>query len=350
MLGSLSNNTIWAKVMAKFGHRLTAQNYNDLLACQSVGEAALYLKNNTYYDSILDEVKNTDVHRGRLEELLHRRQFEDFSSLCAFEFAGSSFFYKIIIRRNEIEQLLHCLRLLSFGKEDEYLFRLPTFFANHTEINLIGLAKCKTFDEILSVLVDTEYAAMLKKFKPQEGQPLDFTGIETTLNTYLYDTIFSLIKKNTHGSARKELSELYNMEAELENVLRIVRLKKGFRLSPQFIRSCLISHWLYITPKLLEDMLEAESADEVLRIFQKSKYGKKMPQDKDYLYYEQRFQQILFQKAIHMLHFSVNPSSIFAAYSVFSRIELHNIINIIEGIRYQLSQDQIREMLILENS
>lgn len=349
MLGSLSNNTIWAKVMAKFGHRLTTQNYNDLLNCQSVGEAALYLKNNTYYASILDEVKNTDVHRGRLEELLHRRQFEDFSSLCAFEFAGSSFFYKIIIRRNEIEQLLHCMRLLSFDKEDEYLFRLPTFFANHTEINLIGLAKCKTFDEILSVLADTEYASMLKKFKPQEGQPLDFTGIETTLNMYLYDTIFSLVKKNTHGTARKELAELYSMEAELENVLRIVRLKKGFHLSPQVIHSSLIPHWLYITPKLLDEMLAAESADEVLHIFQKSKYGKKMQQDKDYLYFEQRFQHILFQKAIHMLHFSVNPSSIFAAYSIFSQIELHNVINIIEGIRYQLSQDQIRQMLILEN-
>lgn len=84
MAGSYSHNALSAKARAKFGKRLTLQNFNELLACQSVGEAALYLKNRTYFGPFLSEVRSVDVHRGRLEELLRRKSFEDYSSLVRY--------------------------------------------------------------------------------------------------------------------------------------------------------------------------------------------------------------------------------------------------------------------------
>ena len=92
MAGSYSHNALSAKARAKFGKRLTLQNYNELLACQSVGEAALYLKSRTYFGPFLSEVRSVDVHRGRIEELLRRKSFEDYSSLCVFEYAGREFY------------------------------------------------------------------------------------------------------------------------------------------------------------------------------------------------------------------------------------------------------------------
>ena len=38
------------------------------------------------------------------------------------------------------------------------------------------------------------------------------------------------------------------------------------------------------------------------------------------------------------------------AYTIIAENELRNIINIIEGIRYQLPPDKIRELLILEHA
>ena len=56
MLSSLSSNAVLARARTRFGRRLTEQNFNDLLVCKSTQEVAYYLKNRTYYNSILADV------------------------------------------------------------------------------------------------------------------------------------------------------------------------------------------------------------------------------------------------------------------------------------------------------
>ncbi len=348
MNASFSGNAIWAKAKAKFGGRLTPQNYNELLACRSVGEIALYLKGHTYFSSVLGEVKSSDIHRGRLEELLKRKQFEDFASLCIFEYAGHDFFYQIIIIRSEIQQILHCIRLLNFGRPDEYLFRMPAFLDRHTTISLLDLARARNFDEMLQSLQGSRYYKILRPFTPAPGEELNFTAIETALNEFLYEELFRLFKRRNSGRHMSEIEQMYAQRAELGNILRIIRLKRNPHISVEYIRSCLMPYRYLLSAEELEKMVNASTSDQVLELFRKSRYQPRI-ENVSFVSLEQCVQEIIFNHAVHTMHFSSNPSAIFAAYVIASETELTNVVHIIEGIRYQLDPSEIKPMLILES-
>ena len=84
MLSGLSSNAILSKARAMYGKRLTKENYNDLLNCQTVGEVASYLKSRTVYGKCLAGINESEVHRGQLEVALRQKLFDDYASLCRF--------------------------------------------------------------------------------------------------------------------------------------------------------------------------------------------------------------------------------------------------------------------------
>ena len=69
---SATTYAVLAKARAKYGKFLTERDYANLLACQSVPEVMVYLKSHTRYASVLYEINERDVHRGRLEQLLRQ--------------------------------------------------------------------------------------------------------------------------------------------------------------------------------------------------------------------------------------------------------------------------------------
>ena len=48
----------------------------------------------------------------------------------------------------------------------------------------------------------------------------------------------------------------------------------------------------------------------------------------------------------HYMYFSTNASVSFYAFVLLSQIELNNLISIIEGIRYQISFQEIKKLII----
>ena len=82
---SATSYAVLAKARAKYGKFLTDRDYTSILACQSVAEVMVYLKSHTHYASVLSEVNERDVHRGRLEQLLRQYQFDDFDTLCRYD-------------------------------------------------------------------------------------------------------------------------------------------------------------------------------------------------------------------------------------------------------------------------
>ena len=65
-----SSGAIPAKARAKYGRRLTSEDYNNLIHCKTVAEVANYLKSNTYYNDVLSQLNEHNIHRGQVELLL----------------------------------------------------------------------------------------------------------------------------------------------------------------------------------------------------------------------------------------------------------------------------------------
>ncbi|WP_195984160.1 V-type ATPase subunit [Clostridium sp. D33t1_170424_F3] len=342
MLSNFSSNAILSKARAMYGKRLKKEDYRELLNCKSVSEVAGYLKSHTAYGKILAGVNENEVHRGQLESKLRQKLFEDYASLCRYEISVGEHFAQYLLERSEIEQILHSLMYLGAGMPEEYLFSLPSYLNRHTRIDLYALSHVQSYDDLLDALSHTPYRKLMEPFRPVAGVPLNYTGIENALYTYLYDSAFTVIRKYTHGETSRQLREIFETYIDLINVTRIIRLKTAYHESPDFVRSTLLPFGT-IKPRLLEEMLEADAGD-VLDVMAKSSIGKRC-QKIEHTYIDQIPDRVKYSTCRHDIRFSTHPSVVMISYIFLTQIELQDIINIVEGIRYQLAPDEIKKLL-----
>ena len=348
MLSTYASNAILSKTRAMYGKRLTATNYADLLNCHTVGEIATYLKHSTNYSSILADLNESDIHRGQLEIVLRKKLFYDFAKLGRYELSIGEYLSEYIISRSEIEQIMHSLMLLEAGRSNEYLYAMPVFFNKHTHINLPALAKMKDYDDFLGALKNSSYYELLAPFKPKPGENMDLTLIETTLYTYLYNTVLGVVRKYTNKTTQAELNDIFYSHIDLTNFVRLMRLKKYYHANPNAIRSSLLPFGA-LKKKHIEAMIEAKDSDEVLAIMKTTWLGKKIA-NTEYSYIDKILDKIKFLKCKHNIRFSVNPPVVMLSYIFLTEIELSNIINIIEGVRYQLPPNEILKMLVFQKN
>lgn len=347
MLSTLASNAILSKARAMYGRRLTEQNYKDLLACQSVGEVASYLKNNTVYKRVLAGVNESSVHRGQLEAKLKQKLSEDYASLCRYEISVGERFSRYLLMRSEIEQILHSILLLGAGKPEEYLFSMPMYLNRHTRIDLSALSQIQSFDDILNALDNTPYRGLLESFRPVKGTPINYTGIENALYTFLYQNIFDVINHYTHGDTKKQLREIFNSYIDLINYAHIIRLKVSYNESPDAIRTALLPFGS-IEEKTMNKMAEANSEEEVNAIMRKTDIGRRYL-DLKHTYVDEIPNRVKYIKSRHNIYFSTHPSVVMMSYTFIMQCELTDIITIVEGVRYKLAPEEIAKLLIVYN-
>lgn len=341
---SKAANAILAKTRAMYGKRLTEKDYSNLLNCKSVPEVMSYLKGHTKYGLLLTKVSETDIHRRQLELILRQQLFYDFAALCRYELTAGEHFATYIIKRTEIEQMLHFLMLLGANKPEEYLFMFPTYFESHTKINLSALTKAVNYDDFLAALTHTPYEKLLAPYKPKDGQPLNMPEIENTLYTYLYSCVFDIIDKYILGKQKEELKQLFISNIDLTNFVRILRLRKYYDYRGDKILKQLLPCGS-IKESRLRDMCVAETSKEVFGIMETTHTGKLLSK-LEYSYAGEISDRGRYYLSRKNIHFSSKPVVVMLSYIFLEEAEISNVINIIEGVRYQVAADRIKDILI----
>ena len=347
MLSGLSSNAILSKARAMYGKRLTKENYNDLLNCQTVGEVASYLKSRTVYGKCLAGINESEVHRGQLEVALRQKLFDDYASLCRYEISVGEHFARYLIGRSEVEQILHSLMLLNAGTPEEYLFSMPYYLNRHTRIDLNALSKIKSFDGLLDALGHTPYRKLLESFRPQPGAALNYTAIENALYSYLFSEVFETIRRHTRGETAKQLAEIFNSYIDLINYVRIIRLKFSYHASPDFVRSSLLPFGS-IKAKHLNAMLAADKEDEIEEIMGRTPVGKHFLKVA-HTYIDEIPNRVKYITCKRDIRFSTHPSVVMMSYVFLSQSEITDIITIVECIRYQIPASEITKLLTIVN-
>ena len=339
-----SSNVISAKARAMFGHALKEEQYAALLHCHSVSEVAAYLKNETTYSSVLSGINEATIHRGHLETLLRRKLWNEYASLIRYDYSVGSHMADYLIEREEIEQIVLCLRLINAGRGDEFVLSMPDFFAAHSRLDMMRMSRVSDFNALLQALKETFYEKLLQPFAPESGTAAPLTEIETALYTHLIETLYETIN-DTSGELRKQLISLYGARIDAQNVMRILRLKTFFGADPDRIRRNLLPVGQCIPERLMEKMIAANDAEEVMRLLLSSSAGKWLPESQRQLTHDLD-QRIPYFSARHYMHFSTYPMVVLLSYMMLMETELNDIINIIEGIRYGLPPEDIKPILI----
>ncbi len=342
---STTSFAVLAKARAKYGKFLTDRDYSSILACQSVAEVMVYLKSHTHYASVLSEVNERDVHRGRLEQLLRQHLFDEFDSLCRYDSSLSAGFSRFVVEKTEVEQIIRFLVLLNAKSTEKFIFQFPTFLSKHTKLDINKMANAANYDEFLIALSRTSYHDILKVYKPDAKGRLPVSDIENKLYAYILGHMLDLIKKKTKGSERSELLTMFRTINDYSIFSRILRLKKYYNLPPEVIKTNMLPGYSSLNPKLIDKMCEAKSSAEVFQIMQSTGCGRMIGKI-GYTHASDIRPRIEYRLAKKNIHFSNNPSVVMISFMFLSETELMNVIAAIEGIRYQLDQKTIRSLII----
>lgn len=341
-----ASSAVITKAKSKYGKRLKEKDYDALLKCQSVAAVVNYLKTHTRYCDVLNRINENEVHRGQVETLLKQKIFYDFDSLCRYEMSEGSPFSDFIVRRYEIEQLMHFLLLLNCKKVEEYIFALPSYFNKHTDIDLYKLSTCRDFDSFIQMLGHSDYQKILSRFAPDKNGLIDLASAEDALNIYSYEELYDAISKRKSKKQKEKLKQLCDYVNDFCNLSRILRLKKYYEMEPQKVKAHLMPYGS-IKERTLDSMCNAKSTDEVFDIMATTRIGKRIKQmsiEKE----EQLSIISRFHMCKRMLYYSNDPAVVLLAYMYINEAELKNIIAIIEGVRYQSSREHIQSLLIYE--
>lgn len=334
-----------AKAKAMFGNRIKASDYQILLQKKTISEIASYLKKETYFSNVLSGINEVSVHRGQLEALIRLDLFDRFSNLIRYYNTEESEFYKYIIIEIEIEQILGRIRAFEISDNINFISKIPTYLGKYTTFDINKLLNIKDYDELLDLLRNTDYYPIINQYKVDDISDFDFNSFESALRKYYYDKVLKILDKEFSGKVKSDIKDVYLTRIELENITRIYRLKKYFNTPPDEIRKLLVPMYLRISKKELDEMIDHVDADKIFDYLGQTSYKHYMD-DKQNMYIDYHTKMIHFNINKKYLMFSSEPDLVLFTYMVLSEVEIQNIVDIIEGARYNIASEKIEQLLI----
>ncbi len=344
-MSSWSNNALITKAKSMYGKFLKAEDYEKLIKYQSVTDLTSYLKKQDRYKDILKDVSESTIHRGHLEALIKKNTFDEVLRLIRSVYTKDLEYFELNIVKQDNEIILSVIRAFISDETDENKGKIPYFFDVHTEMNVKKILAAKDFDDLMLALDNTPYEKILRPFCTTNKDNIRYLDIEHALESYYYDEAFRRIEDNYSGTLKTDLESIFQTRIELSNITKIYRLKKFYQADPATIKSVLVKKYSRLKEKKIDEMIALKNPDDILSFLSKSEY-QKYTNDKDYVYIEYYAGRIKYDLARKFMYFSTDVQKVYTAFITLAEIEIENITNITEGIRYQVSETEMKQMLI----
>lgn len=341
---SFVNNALITKIKTLHAHDLSEEDYQELLKKKSVYDVAVYLKNHDAYKEILSNVAESSLNRLRLEGLIKRQKFNQTVKLIKFVTLKDKSFYLLNFIHMEHEIILEVIKGFITKEEYDVAAQIPYYFEKYSKIDFKALTKAENIDGLLEVLNDTRYYKMLKPYAKTKNENLRYYEFESLFENDYYNYAFKQIEKNYRGRLRKSLESAFESRIEMENMIKVYRLKKFYKIEGRDIKTILIPS-TRIVEKKLNEIIAIENPDDIFEAIIVSGVGPFVG-DKDQVYLEYFNDHLRFHTARKFMYYSNAAPAVFTAYMFFSELEIENLTHIIEGIHYKLDEQEIRSMLV----
>lgn len=336
-----------AKARAMFGERLGASDYETLLQKRSIADIVSFLKTDVLFSKTLEGVNEKAVHRGQLEVLLRLNVYDRLQKLLRYGSEEEGQFLIAAGMNTEIEMILLCIRTLINPESDEreqLIAHMPIYIAHYMSFDITKLAEIGSYEDLLELLKNTHYYSVLYPYRNTRLEEINTVSLEHDMQEVYYSSLMDMASKQAKGEGRKLLLDMMAKRIELENVTLIYRLKKYFRLSPDEIRKHIADVSSVFSKKEMETMLQASTPDEVLDMLKKKyhRYVKDVP----FTYIEKYTERIAYNMYYSTIETSTDSYLVLLSYLHLSLTEIRNLINILEGARYNVSKDRVRALLV----
>lgn len=343
---AVAAGAIVSKVRSMYGKHLNERDYGELIRKRNVGEIAAYLKQETHYAKALHDIRENNVHRGQLEDVLRKDLFRELVRLYRYSNSKEAAYYHLFIEEIEIDVILHILRMLISKRVQDVIAELPIFMRDYFSYDLMKIGEVRTYDELLEVIKKTYYYDVLLPFRVNKGKEddIDYSACESAMLRAYYDRMIKIIHSVTKGSLRKDLLQLHTLDIELKNLSKIYRFKRYYNVSQEVIMNAMVPIAGRIRKSKMQELIAADDDHAFQKLLKQTCYQLQLDEKNTDI--EWLMNGIQYRNALQKLYYSQKAPVVFSAYVILQKTELTNIIRIIEGVRYQVDSDTIASMLI----
>ncbi|MEG1490758.1 MAG: V-type ATPase subunit [Oscillospiraceae bacterium] len=330
---TMKYGAVRAKVMALCGKLLKEDDWRRLCECTTVADIAAFLRNHPGWS---DSVGELSTSPQKLKLIVSRRVFEDYEKLYKFSYLEDKKFLLFILCRTEYRLILDTLGSLGSDEHTLQTAYLTDFSRKYISFDVAALENCYTFPELLETVRGSIFAAPLARLHLNSATGLpDYSEAAVLLENSFYKTVFSYIKTKYNGRGKQKLAEALGAEADLLNIVSILRLQHYFPGSLVKADELLIPISDRLKPELQKQLQHASSEAEALELLRKSPCGKYFTENNP-LNLESLYNGAM-EAFCRKLMKTPEPSlCIPQAYLTLKELECKKLIRIIEAVNYGL--------------
>lgn len=205
--------------------------------------------------------------------------------------------------------------------------------------NLRGLETVENKKDFIGFVKRTKYRAFFEKVFEQDNVSNIFE-IENELDKFYFEHIMKVAK-----GYNASLEDMIGKKIDLNNIIWIYREKKNYHFDDLQVQNTLIRVHYKLKKQEIEDLIKVSTENEMMDILKKTYYAKNIDfSEMENL--EAKVDKFLYKQ--YQKYFRGNMFDIGVVYAYLNMIDLENndIMNVVEGIRYHLRKEEIREKLV----
>jgi len=330
-------SAINTKVKALIGKMLSKDQYLQLLNCKDLKSTLKTLKEETSYGELLEQYNLDKIHRGDLEIILDKYYISTYSKFINYFDGEYRKLIKTFFIRWEIEDLKVIIRGKYLGHSKGEIDKKLIARSSLNTINYDYLLALKNVEEVIEGLKGSIYYKSLKNLANIVSAKGLFR-IETELD-FVYFTSVRKELKHLDNENKEVVYSIMSLEADLLNLGWIYRGKTFYNIPPEELFNYTIYNGYKLSKENLKKLCYVNTMEEFNNILSKTPYASIYEKDDSNLIEkrEREFQKKYFKK---ILRENKTNISMVISYLTVYRIEIRDIISIIEQKRYAIDKNE----------
>lgn len=327
---------------------LTKKDFRNLLEQKSIADIAKYLKSNTAYKEVLENVDVSQLHRGHLESLVKQRMLLNIDRIIHYFSGQYKSFINTLYAKYEIDELKGVARAVYNGM-DTKSYRNDVFIGKYSKVDEEQVFNAKYIRDIISAFEGTAFYRYLEPLLDNNVHESPFR-FEMVLDASYYE----ILSKEWRGLDKQDVEVLEKAQgiiADLLNIQWIYRGIKFYKLSPEELLNYTIHLGHRLSKEFLKDLCYSKSLDEFYAMAAETRYSFLFKKDETTdIFMERRLERHIYFELRSVER--NNPMTIITVfnYIYFLEMEIRDIISVIELVRYGVSSEEAQKYLIIDLS
>lgn len=321
-----------SKIKGMYAKRITKNDLEDLIKQNNLKNAILLLK------SKCDIFKNADenIDRLEIESLLEKDQINDILKIQKLLDNKDKEIFEMFLLQYEIKCVKSIFRkLFSDDKTDDIIVQNVKMWTNALFSDIRGIETVQNFYEFFEAIKRMKYNKILKKYQEQEN--INVFEVENEIDKLYFETLYDTVKNEVNSK------KIIGSEIDLLNVLWIFRIKKYYNFESEKINQILVKRYYKLKPNIIQKIIQTNSFEEIKEIMSKTIYKSVFTEESSL---EENIDKYLYEVNKKIFRNDITSIAYILAYVNMIEYENNDIINTIEGIRYNMDKTEILKRLV----